>query len=576
MTHNSDNGNSDDGRVPPPDEGGEGDAHYQPWLRNQSDPAPGGVTRPQPLPTRDAAAARGASTRDAAGRGAPRAPNAQETADDLARPIAMPGAAPADDGPGLGDKMREAMDKAGDAIERAELGRRAREASEKGGALARRGAEVAGRALRSAAKATGEAAQGAAERAGPALKAAAEKIGEGTARAGEAIGEGGRKAGEAARRALDAAPVGDRRGDPVPPPSQLDKLLAEDAQGVHPAVPPTAPPPPPLSSSVGTAPQTPISPQSASQPVEDPSTLPLFSGAAPQPTPKDTDYSMSQDPSAAMPQAAAAPSYTASNAAPARPAASGGGGAGQSGGRLGGGDWMRHPGTWMLGGLALVLAGFVGGTIWSDGVNDRATVERIIDDHLLNHPEILPRAMERLQANHMAQKVAEHRAALTRPFSGAWAGAADGDVTLVVFTDYACGFCRASEPDIERLIREDRKLKVVFRELPIISPESEPAARLALVAARAGRFMDVHSALFAAGNPTQQTRNTVAERFNLGADEASMNNAGITAELRSNITLAQQMGIDGTPTWIIGDKVLTGAVGYDALRDAIRAAREKK
>ena len=572
MTHSDENG-----RVPPPEDGGEGDAHYQPWLRNQpaAAPAPGGVTRPQPLPTRDASAPN-APTRDA---GAPRAtpdqrvPDPRETADDmLARPVAMPGTPPVDDGPGIGDKMREAMDKAGDAIERAELGRRAREAGEKGGALARRGAEVAGRALRSAAKATGDAAHVAAERAGPALKAAAEKIGEGTTRAGEAIGEGGRKAGEAARRALDAAPMGDRRGEPAPPPSQLDRLLAEEAQGGH-AAPEMAPPPPPLSAVQPTP----------SQPVEDPSTLPLFSGAAPADTPNEPDVSMTHDPSSAAAQAGAAaaaataaPAYTASNAAPARPATTGGGGAGKSGGRLGGGDWARHPGTWMLGGLALVLAGFVGGTIWSDGVNDRATVERIIDDHLLNNPEILPRAMERLQANVMAQKVAQHRAALTRPYSGAWAGAADGDVTLVVFTDYACGFCRASEPDIERLIREDRKLKVVFRELPIISPESEPAARLALVAARAGRVMDVHSALFAAGNPTQQSRNTVAERFNLGADEASMNNPGITAELRSNITLAQQMGIDGTPTWIIGDRVLTGAVGYDALRDAIRAAREKK
>ena len=114
-------------------------------------------------------------------------------------------------------------------------------------------------------------------------------------------------------------------------------------------------------------------------------------------------------------------------------------------------------------------------------------VEGFVRDYLLEHPEIIPAAMERLQQREQGKQIAIYREALEVPFPGAWAGAKDGDVVLVEFFDYACGYCRASMKDVDRLIRDDPKLKVVFRELPILSRDSEPAARLALVAARRGR-----------------------------------------------------------------------------------------
>jgi protein-disulfide isomerase len=113
----------------------------------------------------------------------------------------------------------------------------------------------------------------------------------------------------------------------------------------------------------------------------------------------------------------------------------------------------------------------------------------------------------------------------------------------------------------------------VFRELPILSQESEAAARLALTAARSGRYMDVHRALFASGNPNAAARSAVGQRFMIAVDAATLNNPAITGELRANVALARELGFDGTPSWVIGDKVLTGAVGYDALKAAIAAAR---
>jgi protein-disulfide isomerase len=119
---------------------------------------------------------------------------------------------------------------------------------------------------------------------------------------------------------------------------------------------------------------------------------------------------------------------------------------------------------------AVVGAGAVMLTHHAGGGEDKVAIGRIVRDYVLTHPEILPEAMHRLQERQSAKLVAEHRKAIERPFGGAWAGAADGDVTLVEFTDFACGFCRASLPAVTRLLAADAKLKVIYREIPILSP----------------------------------------------------------------------------------------------------------
>lgn len=204
----------------------------------------------------------------------------------------------------------------------------------------------------------------------------------------------------------------------------------------------------------------------------------------------------------------------------------------------------------------------------------RAEIGSAVEEHILANPQIIPQAMERLQANRASETIGRLSARLTTPFSGAWAGNAGGDVTLIVFTDYACTFCRASEADMERLLRADPNLKIVFRELPILSPESEAAARLALVAARRGQYMAMHRALFRSQLPDGPARTAAAASLNLEVAPAALTDAVIDRELASNVELARALGIDGTPSWIIGDRLLTGAVGYDTLRGAIAAARE--
>ena len=208
---------------------------------------------------------------------------------------------------------------------------------------------------------------------------------------------------------------------------------------------------------------------------------------------------------------------------------------------------------------------------------DRADLEIIIREYILANPEIIPEAMERLQERRMVQMISSIRDQLETPFEGAWAGSADADVTIVEFFDYACGFCRTSLPDIERLLAEDDNLRVVYRELPILSEESLVAARVSLSAARQRQYIDFHDALFAAGRPGDAT---IAEaQRSAGLDPARVRSdiadAAIDEEIRNNRELAGQLELTGTPAFVVGDRILSGAVGYERLRDAVREARER-
>lgn len=234
-------------------------------------------------------------------------------------------------------------------------------------------------------------------------------------------------------------------------------------------------------------------------------------------------------------------------------------------------QWLAALGGLVVGGAAVALAGGSGAV--ADG-GDRAAIETVVREYILSHPEIIPEAMKRLQERDAANIVASNRKALETPFPGAWAGAKEGDATLVMFSDYSCGYCRASVPAIERLLAEDKKLKIVWRELPILGPGSELAAREALSAAKQGKYMDFHRRMFAAGPPDAAKLSAVGRAIGLAANTQS--SAEIDREIESNVALARTLGLTGTPSFVVGDRLLMGAVGYDTLKKAVAEARAKK
>ena len=198
---------------------------------------------------------------------------------------------------------------------------------------------------------------------------------------------------------------------------------------------------------------------------------------------------------------------------------------------------------------------------------------KIVRQGMLADPQILPDAVDALRDAQYAPVLNANRAAIETPFGSSWKGASKPEVTLVEFYDYACPYCKASNPHVDQLLRENPKLRVVYRELPILGPDSVVAARLSLAASKAGRFQQFHDALYAAGRPAPETNAAAARIANIPPTPAQ--DVAIEAELKKNFSLASQLGATGTPLFVVGDRVLSGAVGYDALKKAVEAAQKK-
>jgi protein-disulfide isomerase len=231
-------------------------------------------------------------------------------------------------------------------------------------------------------------------------------------------------------------------------------------------------------------------------------------------------------------------------------------------------------------GIVLALgAGLVVGRYWGSAdpsSGGKARVEKIVHDYILEHPEILPQAMENLQKRESAQALSGIKDAVHAPFPGAVLGNPQGKVTLVEFTDFACSFCKQSVAEVEQLIAANPDLRVVIRELPILSPQSADAAKMALAAAEQGKYAAFHNAMYAAGRPAPDTIAAAAQTAGLDMDRARKTIADprIEAELSRNIDFARRLGFNGTPSWVTGDQLLSGAVGKDKLAEAIEAARK--
>lgn len=240
------------------------------------------------------------------------------------------------------------------------------------------------------------------------------------------------------------------------------------------------------------------------------------------------------------------------------------------------------PGGWKLAlGAALfgVLAGALGVSLYFNlsGGAGRAQTEQIVRNYILDHGEVLPEAIERMQQRQTQEAAVQARAwiprnrqALERPYRAAWAGAENGDVVMVQFFDYACPYCHQINGDVERLLREDPRLKVVWREYPVLGPNSEAAAVASMAAAEQGRWRQFHARMFALGRPTDAARQQALREAGVTTGPVS---DAMRAEVTRNAEMARAIGATGTPTFVIGDRVLQGAVGYEALKNAIAEAR---
>jgi protein-disulfide isomerase len=211
-----------------------------------------------------------------------------------------------------------------------------------------------------------------------------------------------------------------------------------------------------------------------------------------------------------------------------------------------------------------------------------AEVEKIVRDYLLREPEVVYEALQELQRRQTAAAAARQREAIAANQSELLdaahdpvGGNPDGDVTLVEFFDYRCAYCRRVVPSMQALLDEDRDLRVVFKELPVLGPDSVRAARAALASRKQDGYVPFHFVLMAADDLSMEGIRAAAAEVGLDPDrlESDMSAPDVLAAIEANYALANELGIEGTPAFVIGDQLIPGAVEKARLEQLIREAR---
>lgn len=215
---------------------------------------------------------------------------------------------------------------------------------------------------------------------------------------------------------------------------------------------------------------------------------------------------------------------------------------------------------------------------------DPTAIHPIIENYLLANPRILQQMSIALDAELRTEQREQTRIALASLADDIYAdpanvvlGNPDGDVTLVEMFDYNCTYCRQSVPDLMQLLDEDPDLRVILKEFPILSEDSVEAARVGvLVAERQADYLEFHTSLFAArGAVDREAALTAATELGLSRVEIelAMSEPRVAEVIQRNYSLAQGLNITGTPTFILGDEIVRGAVGIEALRQKISNLR---
>jgi protein-disulfide isomerase len=217
----------------------------------------------------------------------------------------------------------------------------------------------------------------------------------------------------------------------------------------------------------------------------------------------------------------------------------------------------------------------------------RGAIEKIIREYLIGHPEVLQDAMNELEKRQQATEAEKHKAAVQKYSDVLFSsphqvvlGNPKGNVTFVEFFDYNCGYCKHAMGDMLTLLKNDRKLKIVLKEFPVLGPGSVEAARVA-VAVRmqdktGQKYLEFHKELLG-GRGTANKDRALAAAKSVGLDvariEKDMASPEVDATIHENFKLADALGVNGTPSYVIGDYVVVGAIGLQGLEEKISTAR---
>lgn len=211
-------------------------------------------------------------------------------------------------------------------------------------------------------------------------------------------------------------------------------------------------------------------------------------------------------------------------------------------------------------------------------------IERLIHDYLMHHPEVILDAVESLEQKRQdeAQQAAksaitERRDDLLNDSDSPVAGNPQGDVTIVEFFDYRCPYCKQVEPALTQLLKDDGKLRFVYKEFPILGPDSVVASHAALAARKQNKYHELHAALMRArGTLDEATVMKIATEAGLDATrlKADMSSPEVERTIARNIELAHALNITGTPGFVVGRQLVPGAVDLPTLKSLVADARK--
>lgn len=212
-------------------------------------------------------------------------------------------------------------------------------------------------------------------------------------------------------------------------------------------------------------------------------------------------------------------------------------------------------------------------------------IEKVVRDYLLKNPEVIEEAIQELQKRQQAAEAAKHKDAVKTHAEQLFSsqdqvvlGNPKGNVTFVEFFDYNCGYCKRAMTDMLTLLKTDPELKILLKEFPVLGEASVEAARVAMaVRAQAPkRYLEFHTKLMGArGRANEASALAVAKEMGLDIPRVrkDMKDPEVEKALRQDFALAQALGLNGTPSYVIGDEVVVGAVGLDTLKQNIAKAR---
>ena len=218
----------------------------------------------------------------------------------------------------------------------------------------------------------------------------------------------------------------------------------------------------------------------------------------------------------------------------------------------------------------------------------KSEVERILRDYLIAHPEVIQDAMAELDKRQSAADAEKHKETIKKDAQTIFSsprqvvlGNPDGNVTFVEFFDYNCGYCKRAMDDMLTLLKDDPKLKIVLKEFPVLGPGSVEAAQVA-VAVRmqdktGKKYLDFHQKLLGGRGQADKAKALAAAKeagLDMARIEKDMKSDEVSRTLEESMKLAEALGLNCTPSYVIGNDVVIGAVGLAALSQKIQAARQ--